>query len=73
LIAETEPESLAELAARSGREKSNLSRTLRALETFGLVRLDKGEGGRIVPRVPYSDIVLDLPIGARRGHADRAA
>lgn len=63
LIAEQEPESLAELAKLSGRAKSNLSRTLRTLEQYGLVYLEKGYKGRIAPRVPYSDIVLDVPIG----------
>jgi len=63
LIAEEEPESLAELAKLSGRAKSNLSRTLRTLEQYGLVHLEKGYKGRIAPRVPYSDIVLDVPIG----------
>ena len=64
LIAEEEPESLAELAKLSGRAKSNLSRTLRTLEPYGLVHLEKGYKGRIAPRVPYSDIVLDVPISA---------
>ena len=64
LIAKQEPDSLAELAKLSGRAKSNLSRTLRTLERYGLVHLRKGDRGRITPRVPYSDIVLDLPIGA---------
>lgn len=63
LIAEKEPASLAELSELSGRAKSNLSRTLHTLERYGLVSLKKGEGGRIAPRVPYSEIVLDLPIG----------
>ena len=62
LIAQSEPSSLAELAALSGRAKSNLSRTLKTLERYGLVRLDKGERGRIIPRVPYTGIVLDVPI-----------
>jgi len=66
LIAAEEPDSLADLAALSGRAKSNLSRTLRTLERYGLVRLEKGPRGRIAPRVPYSEIVLDLPIGASR-------
>ena len=49
----------------SGRAKSNLSRTLKTLERYGLVRLNKGEGGRIILRVPYTGIVLDVPIAAR--------
>lgn len=62
LIAQAEPESITELAILSGREKSNLSRTLKTLEQYGLVRLKKGLAGKVVPRVPYSDIVLDMPI-----------
>ena len=62
LIAEARPVSIAELAALSGRAKSNLSRTLKTMERYGLVRLNKGPGGRLAPSVPYTDIVLDIPI-----------
>jgi predicted transcriptional regulator len=62
LIAQAEPESITELASLSGREKSNLSRTLKTLEHYGLVRLKKCPDGKVTPRVPYSDIVLDMPI-----------
>ncbi len=65
LIAEEEPQSLAELAALSGRAKSNLSRTLRTLENYRLVTLEKGPKGKIAPRVAYSDIVLDVPISSK--------
>ena len=34
------------------------------MERYGLVRLKKGDAGRIIPRVPYTDIVLDVPIAA---------
>jgi predicted transcriptional regulator len=64
LIARTEPGSLAELAALSGRATSNLSRTLKTMERYGLVRLDKGAGGKLVPRVSYTEVTLDVPIGA---------
>jgi predicted transcriptional regulator len=63
LIAEAQPESIAELASLSGRAKSNLSRTLRTMEGYGLVRLKRGERGKLAPRVPYTEIVLDVPIG----------
>lgn len=63
LIIEQQPNSLAELEAISGRAKSNLSRTLKSMERFGLVELLKGEGGTVKPRVPYEEIKLDLPIG----------
>lgn len=63
LIVRAEPDSLGELAALSGRAKSNLSRTLKTMERYGLVRLDAGASGKVVPRVPYTEILLDLPIG----------
>jgi predicted transcriptional regulator len=63
LIIDQQPKSLAELEALSGRAKSNLSRTLKSMERFGLVELLKGEGGTVRPRVPYEEIQLDLPMG----------
>ena len=62
LIAETKPTSMNELAARSGRALSNLSRTLRTMERYGLVRFEKGAGRTKAPRVVYSDVVLDVPL-----------
>jgi predicted transcriptional regulator len=60
LIADTQPGSLAELSEVSGRAKSNLSRTLKTMESHGLVELRKGHGGTIEPRVPYSGISLSV-------------
>ncbi len=65
LIAKAVPGSIAELAVLSGRAKSNLSRTLRTMERYGLVRLKKGNRGKLVPRVAYTDVVLDVPIGVK--------
>jgi predicted transcriptional regulator len=62
LIAETEPDSMNELAEKTGRARSNLSRTLRTMERYGLVRFVKGRGRQLAPRVHYSDIVLDMPL-----------
>ncbi len=73
LIIEQQPNSLAELEALSGRAKSNLSRTLKSMERFGLVELLKGEGGAVKPRVPYEEIKLDLPIGQRSAARLRAS
>ncbi len=64
IIAEQAPGSLDELARQSGRAKSNLSRTLKTMAGYGLVRLDRGERGRIVPKVVVDRIQLDLPIAA---------
>jgi predicted transcriptional regulator len=65
LIAETKPQSLNELAKATGRAKSNLSRTLKTMERYGLVRFEKGRGRTLVPRTPYTDVVLDLSLRAR--------
>jgi predicted transcriptional regulator len=43
IIADEHPESLSALAARSGRKESNLSRTLKTLERYGLVNLVREE------------------------------
>ena len=69
LIIEQQPKSIAELGILSGRAKSNLSRTLKSMERFGLVELLKGEGSTVRPRVPYEEIQLDLPFShPRREH-----
>jgi predicted transcriptional regulator len=62
VIGETAPGSLDELARVTGKAKSNLSRTLRTMEAYGLVRLERGERGRIVPRVVHDRVELDLPL-----------
>ncbi len=60
VIAETHPASLHELAARTGRTPGNLSRTLRTMERYGLVRLHRGERGRVRPEVPYRGVKLEM-------------
>lgn len=60
LIIETHPKSLNELAERSGRATSNLSRTLRNMERYGLVALEEGPNRQLVPKVNYSGVALEL-------------
>jgi predicted transcriptional regulator len=62
IIGEKSPGSLEELAQITGRAKSNLSRTLRTMEGYGLVRLQRGERGRITPKVAHDRVELDLPL-----------
>jgi predicted transcriptional regulator len=62
LIADTNPGSVNELAEKTGRARSNLSRTLRTMERYGLVRFEKGAGRMQAPRVVYTDVVLDMPL-----------
>jgi len=62
VITETRPESLNELAARTGRTAGNLSRTLRTMERYGLVLLHKGARGMVRPEVPYRDVQLEMTL-----------
>lgn len=62
VIAEHAPESLDELERLTGRRKSNLSRTLKTMANYGLVRLNRGPRGRIAPQVTHDRIELQLPI-----------
>lgn len=62
LIAEKAPGSLEELSQLTGRKKPNLSRTLKTMANYGLVRLERGFRGRIAPTVVHDRIELDLPL-----------
>jgi predicted transcriptional regulator len=66
LIAERMPQSLEDLAAMAGRAKSNLSRTLKTMEQYGLVRLERDDRGRITPKVIYDRVELDVPLILQR-------
>jgi predicted transcriptional regulator len=72
-IAESTPESLAALAERTGRQKSNLSRTLKTMERYGLVQLRRGERGSLIPRVPCQRISLVVPLRKPVGRQIEAA
>lgn len=61
-IADTHPASLHELASSTGRTPGNLSRTLKTMERYGLVRLHKGERGKVRPEVPYRDVQLEMTL-----------
>jgi len=56
------PPSLQALSDMTGRAVPSLSRTLRTMQRYGLVTLEKGTQGRIRPVVPYErvDVMLDL-------------
>ncbi len=65
-IVERAPGSLDQLARITGKAKSNLSRTLKTMEAYGLVHLERGERGRITPRVMHDRVELDLPLTPSR-------
>jgi predicted transcriptional regulator len=62
IIASQRPESIDELAKLSGRQKSNLSRTLKTMERYGIVRLVRGQHGRIAPSVTHDHFTVDLSL-----------
>src|SRR6202171_1744703 len=66
VIAKEAPSSLDELARITGRAKSNLSRTLKTMAGYGLVRLERGDKGRITPKVTHDRGALDLPLTGSR-------
>ncbi|MBN2963839.1 transcriptional regulator [Sulfurospirillum sp. T05] len=61
LIIANKPQSLTELEQMSGRKKSNLSRTLKTLERYGIVELEKENKG-IVPKVKATDFHVEFGI-----------
>ena len=63
LIAASNPSSMHELAEKSGRARSNLSRTLKTMEKYGLVQFEKGAGRIRIPRVTYTNIEFGVPLG----------
>jgi len=63
LIIEYKPQSLTELEELSHRKKSNLSRTLKTLENYGIVSLNKAKG-KIVPSVRATDFKLEFGLNS---------
>ena len=59
MIIEYKPKSLVELEQLSNRKKSNLSRTLKTLEKYGIVELPKKDG-RLVPKVIATDFKVEF-------------
>jgi predicted transcriptional regulator len=61
LIRSRRPASIAELAELSGRAQSNLNRTLRTMERYGLVILTKADR-KVTPEVPYDRFSVDFTL-----------
>lgn len=62
IIRNQKPRSLAELAALSGRQMSNLSRTVRNMERLGLLEI-REENQRKVPIVKYDRFQCNFELG----------
>ena len=65
VIAEESPGSIEELSRMTGRKKSNLSRTLKTMANYGLLRLERGPRGRVAAKVIHDRIELELPLGRK--------
>ena len=52
--------SMAELAAQSGRAESNLNRTIKKLSNLGLVRLKRQRGRRVKPELAIRSLRIEL-------------
>jgi len=68
LILERKPQSLTDLEALSGRNKSNLSRTLKTLERYGIVKLKK-ENQKLIPKVNAANFKVEF--GVDYGHFEQ--
>ena len=66
LIADHQPNSIAELEPLTGRKANNLLRTLRTMEGYGLVRLEalRRNRGRpaLAPRVIYDKAAVEISL-----------
>ncbi len=63
VIVRKQPKSLTELEALTGRAKSNLSRTLKRLERYGIVKLHK-EKNALVPEVAATHFSVEFGFDA---------
>ena len=61
-ILDKKPASLTELEEMTGRKKSNLSRTLKTLERYGIVALHK-EKNRVIPEVKATEFKVEFGLG----------
>ena len=66
VIDEQSPGSLEELSQITGRTKPSLSRTLKTMANYGLVRMEPGEGRKLMPKVLHDRVELELPLLERR-------
>ncbi len=62
-IIQYKPQSITELEKISHRKKSNLSRTLKKLESYGIVSLIK-ENGKVVPKVKATDFRVEFGLNS---------
>ncbi len=62
-IIQYKPQSLTELEKISKRKKSNLSRTLKKLESYGIISLIR-ENGKVIPKVKATDFRVEFGLNS---------
>ena len=62
VIDERHPTTLKELERLTGRKVSNLSRTLKTMSQYGLVKLHRGKRGAVRPEVLIKAVHMDLAL-----------
>jgi len=72
MIRRAEPASMTELAGLTGRKASNLSRTLRTMENYKLVRLERTDQ-HVRPIVDWDKLDVEIPLAALPHTAPQAA
>jgi len=71
IIVEKKPDSLTELADMTGRSRSNLSRTLKTMERYGIVEIVR-ENRRIIPLPKAKRFQIDIQLTTSQ-HQGRVA
>ena len=72
VIIDHKPRSLSELEQLSNRKKSNLSRTLKTLERYGIVELPRVKG-KLVPKVKAMDFKVEFGLTLSKPLVDMPA
>src|SRR5216683_3017274 len=62
LIAQTHPDSIQELADKTGQAKSHLTHILKMMENCCLVQFEDGHDRNWAPRVNYTALSLNMPL-----------
>lgn len=62
IIIDRKPKSIKELEFITGRKSSNLSRTLKTMERYGIVDLSK-QNKNVIPKVNVTDFQVEFGIG----------
>lgn len=62
LISEHRPETLSKLAELSGRKPGNLSRTLKTMEKYGIIELQKRDSRKVCPITKATEFDIQYAI-----------